>query len=96
MVEPGEDFWIYTRYCFDKGGQLERVGLEVRTAWGWGYRLEGPVMKGVLLANSSGFFSIANDKPISKPASADDIPDALKPRLYLTMNKLPFARLLAH
>jgi hypothetical protein len=96
MVEPGEDFWTHTRYCFDRGGQLERVSLEVRTAWGWDYRLEGSVVKGALRANSSEFFSTENERSISKPRGASDISEALKPTLYLTTSKLPFAHLFAH
>jgi hypothetical protein len=72
------------------------VGFEVRTAWGWSYRLEGQVVKDALHADSSGFFSTENERPISKPEDASDISEALKPTLYLTTNKLPFARLLAH
>ena len=96
MVEPGDDFWTYTRYCFDKTGQLERVGFEVRTAWGWAYRLEGPVVKGALRADSAGFLNAANERPIPKPEDANDISEALKPALYLKTSKLPFAHLLAH
>jgi hypothetical protein len=92
MVEPAEDFWTYTRYCFDKSGQLIRVGFEVRTAWGWGYQLEGAVSGGVQHPHSSGFFSTENGKPIRKPKDADDVPNALNPELYLTFSKLPFAR----
>jgi hypothetical protein len=95
-AEPGEDFWTYTRYCFDETGQLARVSFEVRTAWGWSYRLEGPVVKGVLHTNSAGFFSTENERPISKPEGASDVSEALKPTLYLTTSKLPFAHLLAH
>jgi len=92
-VEPGEDFWTYTRYCFDKSGQLTRVGFEVRTAWGWGYRLEGAVLGGALHPHSSGFFDTENGQPIEKPKDADGVPGALTPKLYPTFSKLPFARL---
>ena len=96
MVVPGEDFWTYTRYCFGRGGQLERVSFEVRTAWGWSYRLEGQVIKGTLHSDSAEFFSTKNDRPISRPESASDISGALRPTLYLTTSKLPYAHLLAH
>jgi len=94
--ESTEDFSIYTRYCFNHAGQLQSVGLQVRTAWGWGYRQAASVMQGQLHADSSEFFSTANGKPIPRPDGADDIPAALKPVLYLTTSKLPFAALLAH
>jgi hypothetical protein len=95
MVQPGDDLWTFTRYCFDKGDRLARVGHEVRTAWGWGYRLEGSIVGTTLHANSSLFFSTKNGKPISKPETANDITDALKPVLYLRIREFPFANLLS-
>ncbi len=94
MVEPGEDFWLYTRSCFDPGGKLVGVGLEVRTAWGWGYRLDGIIVKGQLQTVSSGFFNTENDQKIPRPDAADDIADVLRPTLYFETTKLPFAALL--
>lgn len=94
MVEPGEDFWTFARYCFDGKGELERVGFELRTAWGWGYRLEGTVSKEKLGAHSSEFFSTKNRKTIPRPNEAGDIPGALKPTLYLKTGNLPFAQFL--
>ena len=94
FVESGEDFWIYTRYCFTQSGRLERIGFEVRTAWGWGYRLRGSVVGSSLRRDSSEFFDTKDEKPIPKPAGVADIPDALKPELYLTTGRLPFASLL--
>lgn len=94
-VEPGEDFWIYTRYCFNAAGELQGVGFEIRTAWDWGYQLEGAALNGELRIQSAHFFDTSNDRPISRPNGADDIPEALKPTLYLTVTKLPFANLLA-
>lgn len=95
IVESGEDFSIYTRYCFGNAGNLERLGFEVRTAWGWGYRLSGSVLRGKLHVNSSAFFSTDDERAIARPEGASDIPEALRPTLYLTMSKLPFARLLS-
>ena len=94
-VDPGEDFWTYTRYCFDSTGQLSQVGFEVRTAWGWGYSLEGPVVEAVFLPKSTRFFSTENGKPIPRPDGASDVPNALRPVLYLRLTKLPFAQLLS-
>ncbi len=94
--ESNEDFSIHTRYCFNNAGQLQSVGLQVRTAWGWGYRQAASVVRGQLQVDSSEFFSTTNGKPIPRPDGADDIPAALKPVLYLTTSKLPFAALLAH
>jgi hypothetical protein len=95
LVEPGEDFGVYTRYCFNSEGQLEGIGFEVRTAWGWGYRLEGTMIRGRLHADHSEFFNTENDKRIPKPEGANDISETLNPTLYLTTSKLPFANLIA-
>lgn len=94
FVEPGEDFWRFTRYCFDSNGQLREVGFEIRTAWGWGYRLEGSVARTEVQVKSSQFFNTESGKAISKPDGANDIPDALKPLLYQSPSNFPFANLL--
>ena len=94
FVESTEDFWIYTRYCFTQSGRLQRIGFEVRTAWGWGYRLRGSFVGSGLRRDSSEFFDTKNEKAIPKPEGAADIPDALKPELYRTTQRLPFASLL--
>jgi len=94
-VEPGEDFWRYTEYCFDKEGRLDRVSLEVRTAWGWAFRTWGQVKGTVLHAESSAYFGTKSNTRIPKPEGADDISAALKPRLYPETTKLPFFKLLS-
>jgi hypothetical protein len=93
-VEPGEDFWAFTRFCFDNSGQLLRVGYELRTAWGWGYRSQGHMVGTVLRSDSALFFNTESGKPIPQPDGANDVPDALRPTLYLRVDKLPFAHLL--
>ena len=95
IAEPGEDFWAYTEYCFNRSGNLVRVNSERRRAWGWNYRLEGPVESGAIHAATSGFFSTQTDKPIPKPEEADDVSQALIPTLYLETKQLPFSKLLA-
>lgn len=94
MEEPGEDFAAYTDYCFDKAGTLVQLGFELRTAWGWGYRLEGRIVKGRVTNRISEFFNSKSDGRIPKPEQADDIADALKPRLYLKESQLPFFKIL--
>lgn len=94
LEEPGEDFAAYTGYCFDKAGRLVALGFELRTAWGWGYREEGPVVNGSLKRQSSQFFDMKNEATITRPEQAGDIPDALKPHLYIQKSRLPFAMLL--
>ena len=94
MEEPGEDFAAYTDYCFDKDGQLVALKFVLRTAWGWGFREEGPVMKGQLITQTSEFFDTSSEAPVKRPEQADDIPDALKPSLYVRKSRLPFAKLL--
>ena len=94
-VEPGEDSWTYTEYCFTKSGKLGSVGFELRTARGWAFRLEAPVENGAIHEASSGFFSTETKQPVLKPEQADDFSDALKPTLYLQVKQLPFSKLLA-
>jgi hypothetical protein len=77
-VEPGEDFWIYTEYCFTKGGQLSRVEFELRTAWGW----------------ASGFFSTQTEKSICEAGQGDDVSHALMPTLYPQASQPLFSKLL--
>ena len=93
-VEPGEDFTAYTEYCFDPGGHLVHLAYELRTAWGWGFRTGCPVMGGSIHTDSKEFFSTENEKPTPKPEAANDVRDALKPSMYLTLDRLPFSKLL--
>jgi hypothetical protein len=95
MQEPGEDFTAYTNYCFDSTGQLVQLRFQLRTACGWGYREEGSIRKGLLLAKTSEFFDTKGDAHITRPEQAANITDALKPRLYLRESQLPFFKLLS-
>jgi hypothetical protein len=95
LEEPGEDFNIYTDYCFERTGQLVQLRFELRTAWGWGYREEGPVVNGALAPQMSEFFGTKNEVAVTRPEQADDIADALRPQLYAQKSRLPFARLLS-
>jgi hypothetical protein len=92
--EPGEDFAANTDYCFDSTGQLVQLRFQLRTAWGWGYREEGAIRKGLLVPETPEFVDTKTDVHIAKPEQAADIADALKPRLYLRESQLPFCRLL--
>jgi hypothetical protein len=93
--QPGEDFDAYTEYCFNEGGELIHLAYELRTAWGWAFRTGGPVSNGVVRTQSTGFFDTKTEKPIPKPESADDVPDALKPTIFPRANRLPFSSLLS-
>jgi len=93
--EPGEDFVIYTDYCFDSNERLIQLRFELRTAWGWGYRKEGPVLHRTLTPKISEFFDTVTEMRIAKPEQAADIPQALKPKLYLRKSQLPFSKLLS-
>lgn len=95
IEEPGEDFNAYTEYCFDPRGQLVHLAYELRTAWGWGFRTGGPVIGGAIHADSRVFFNTENERPIPRPEGAEDVRDALKPSLYLTLDRLPFSKLLS-
>lgn len=94
MVEPGQDFQIETKYCFDEAGQLEAVGFEIRTALGWGYRAQGTATGGVFNVSSAQFFRLKDGKTTPQPDFVGGVPEALKPKLYLSVSELPFAGLL--
>ncbi len=95
LEEPGEDFNAYTDYCFSKTGHLLSLRFQLRTAWGWGFREEGPVVNGTLRPRWSEFFNTKDELRITRPEEADDVPDALKPHLYSRTSRLPFAKLLS-
>jgi len=94
LVEPGQDFEIETKYCFDEVGELESLSFEIRTALGWGHRVEGTVTGGVFNQSSSEFFRLQDGKTISQPDWVGGVPRALEPQLYSSVSKLPFAGLL--
>jgi hypothetical protein len=93
-VHPGEDFWIYTSYCYAENGPLVYCDLVVRTAWGWGYHTEGPVSDGRFQPANERFFETKKNQSIAKPQDADDISDSLKPTIYAIKERLPFWQLL--
>jgi hypothetical protein len=94
LVEPGQDFEIETKYCFDEVGELESVSFEIRTALGWGHRVNGTVTGGVFNQSSSKFFRLKDGKTTPQPDWVGGVPQALEPRLYSSVSKLPFAGLL--
>ena len=94
MVAPGQEFWTYTRYCFNKKGALNSLSSELRTPLGWGYRITGTVAGSAFNARKQGFFNIKDGKPITKPTGVGKVPTDLKPALYVTVGELPFASLL--
>jgi len=93
-VEPGEDFWTYTKYCFAQNGALVYCDFEVRTAWGWGYHAEGPVTDGKFHSASERFLDTKKNQSIPKPQDAGDISDSLKPTVYPDARQLPFWKLM--
>jgi hypothetical protein len=96
LVQWGNQDWAwYAEYCFDKSGQLTRLRYELRTAWGWGRRLEGPFLGGRLVPETSEFFSTESEQPIERPGSdPSELSSYLEPRIYRTKSQLPFSRLL--
>src|ERR1700722_16314847 len=94
LVEPGQDFEIETKYCFDEVGELESVSFEIRTALGWGHRVEGTVRGGVFNESSSEFFRLKDGKTTPQPDFVGGIPQALEPKLFSSVGELPFAGLL--
>jgi hypothetical protein len=95
LEEPGEDFNAYTDYCFGKTGHLLSLRFELQTAWGWGFREEGPIVNGTLRSRTSEFFNTKDGLLVTRPEQADDVPDALRPHLYARKSRLPFAQLLS-
>ena len=94
LEEPSEDWATYTGYCYNKIGQLIALRFEVRTAWDWGYREDGPIVSGILRPQTATFFDTSNDASIEKPEQAAEVADALKPSIYARKSRLPFAKLL--
>jgi hypothetical protein len=94
LQEPGEDFYAYTDYCFNKAGRLIALRFELRTAWGWGFLEDGPIAGGVLKPRTSLFFDTENEATIPKPDQSAEIPEALHPQIYHQKSRLPFAKLL--
>jgi hypothetical protein len=94
IVEPGQDYWSYTRYCFDSKGELTGVGYEVRTELGWGVRAEGSMFGDGFTPTTLAFFSLKNGRAITKPKGVSDAPAALQPTVYRNVSDLPFAQLL--
>jgi hypothetical protein len=95
IVEPGQDFTMYTRYCFNGQGRLASVGLEIRTPLGWGHRAQGYISGVDFIETSSEFFNLKNGKALPMPLGVVKVPRALQPVLYLKQSELPFASLLA-
>ena len=94
IVEPGEDYWAFTMYCFAGNRKLVSVEFELRTAWGWSYRDQVQSDKGVPRQISEAFYDIKSMKPIPRPGGADQIAGALKPNIFVEEKDLPFFRLL--
>jgi hypothetical protein len=94
IVEPTEDFAVYSDYCFDRSGRLVHLKFELRTAWGWAYREESAVSRGLSAPETSEFFSTATEQHTVRPEMAVDISESLKPRLYLRESQLPVCKLL--
>jgi len=94
VVEPGQDFWAYTRYCFDKDGQLQGMGYSIVTPLGWGIRTTSFLSVGAINSASSEFFETKSGRVIAKPAGVGRFPVEMRPPLYLAVSDLPFAPLL--
>ncbi|PYV66066.1 MAG: hypothetical protein DMG97_30545 [Acidobacteria bacterium] len=65
--EPGEDFTAYTYYCFDKKGHLVQLRFEVQTAWGWGFREEGPIVNRHVSFRGIEFFDTKTEESCRNP-----------------------------
>lgn len=94
VIQPGENFWLYTRYCFDDQGQLATLSFELRTLLGWGLRSGGSAGAGSLSSSPAEFFDMRTGKTISRPAGVSSAPTNVRPTIYMRVSELPFAPLL--
>jgi len=94
-VAPGKDFQAYTESCYSGRGYLVYVRYELRTAWGWYYRAEGPIIMSRFHRSTEQYFDAKSNQPlVVRPQQADDFPDMLIPVLQMRSELLPFAKLL--
>ena len=96
LVQWSNQDWAWsTEYCFDKSGQLTQLRHELRTAWGWGHRLEGPLVNNKFVPKTSEFFSTESEQAIERPGTdPSELSSYLEPRIYRTKSQLPFSQLL--
>jgi len=95
IIQPGEDFWLYTRYCFDEEGQLAAMSFELRTSLGWGLRREGTAGGSSFSASPAEFFDTKTGKTVSRPMGVGSVPNGIRPQVYMKLGELPFAPLLS-
>jgi hypothetical protein len=71
------------------------VKFELRTAWGWYYRAEGPIVMGRFHRSTEQYYdSKTGQAMLVRPQQADDVPSMMIPRLWMRTGLLPFAELL--
>jgi len=95
-VTPGDGFWAYTKSCYTRPGYLVYASYEVRTAWGWYYRAEGPIVMERFHRSTAQYFDSTTNQPVVvRPQQPDDNPSMMDPELPMNTRFLPFANLLA-
>jgi len=95
-VTPSQNFRAYTKSCYTGLGYLVYASYELRTAWGWYYRAEGPIVMERFHRSTAQYFDSTTNQPlVVRPQQADDNPGMLDPKLQMNTRLLPFANLLA-
>jgi hypothetical protein len=97
----GQDFSDSSVYCFDARGELTQVERTFTTVWGWGYSEEDSFKDGALASHQEHYFDTAKGDfdstktpTIARPAGADDVREAMRLKLYKTVEELPFFKLM--
>lgn len=92
---PAKNIEVYTEYCYSRAGYLDYVTYELRTAWGWYYKAEGPLVMSRFRRSTEQYFDSKSNQPlVVRPEQPDDFPQMLIPVLYKRAKLLPFADLL--
>jgi hypothetical protein len=94
VEEPSEDSTVYTDYCFDRAGHLIQLRFLFHSIRGWEYCQEGRVTNRKFKAEISDFSDSRTKQRIKRP-DEDEVPEDLKPHLYLNRRQLPFYKLLS-
>jgi hypothetical protein len=95
LVQWRNQDWTWSaEYCFDGSGRLTQLRYELRTAWGWGRREEGPFANRKFAPETSEFFDTESERPIKRPEMAADVGSDLEPKIYRKKSRLPFSRLI--
>jgi len=94
ITGSGQDFAVYTSYCFDPAGNLTTLEREFRTAWGWGFAEHRSYHKAGHGTVKSHFFDTKRGQEIPRPSEADYVHEALQTKVFRKLTDLPFSGLI--